>query len=202
MAGWADIAQYVFAITGVLAVGFAYVQIRSARAAARRARVYDYADAFNRMELLRASARHNERWPRWTVVSLTALTEVEQAEWMRLPNLIEEVAYLYNRKALDRDVAAELLGVYVEKLWKSSERLIHELRLTYERPRLFVDWERMQADTWKRRGVSAPLGVDPPALRPEPPSQVNILQWIFSAEYRRFIRQYYPTRRQRPPWGW
>jgi len=184
MAGWADVAQYAFAITGMAALGFAYVEIRGARAAARRQRVYDYADTFNQLDMLRASARHRDQWPKWTHEEFDAVPIEARAEWMRLPNLIEEVAYLYNQKALDLDVASELLGVYIEKLWESSEGLVRELRASLENPRIFVDWERMQNDTWRRRGAPGPYGrpVSAPPAELEPFSRVR---WIFSAEYRR-----------------
>lgn len=183
MAGWADIAQYVFALTGAAALGFAWMQVRTSRAAARRSRVYEYADAFNQLDLLKAAAEHKKKWSEWTVADLAALTEVEVAEWMRLPNIVEEVAYLYNHNALDQDVAAELLGVYVERLWVATERLAKELRKAEKRPKVFTDWEKMQHDTWKRRGAPAPLGVGPSI---EPRSE---WKWHFSAEYRRDYRK-------------
>jgi hypothetical protein len=183
MAGWADIAQYAFALTGAIALGFAWIEVRTNRASARRSRVYEYADAFNQMELLEAAAEHKERWSVWTVADLHGMTEVEQAKWMRLPNIIEEVAYLYNNDALDQDVAAELLGVYVERLWVATERLANELRKAEKRPKVFVDWERMQADTWKRRGAPAPLGVGP-SIEPR-----SAWKSTFSAEYRRDYRR-------------
>lgn len=183
MAGWADIAQYVFALTGAAALGFAWMQVRTSRAAARRNRVYEYADAFNQLDQLKAAAEHKKKWSVWTVADLEALTEVEVAEWMRLPNIVEDVAYLYNRKALDRDVAAELLGVFVERLWVATERLARELRKAEQRPKIFVEWEKMQQDTWARRGAPAPLGVGPSI---EPRSE---WRWHFSAEYRRDYRR-------------
>jgi hypothetical protein len=191
MAGWADVAQYVLALTGAAALGFVYLQVRTNRAAERRGRVYDYADAFNAVELLRASAEHKAKWPEWTVEDLKAMSEVEQAECMRLPNIIEEVAYLYNHKALDRNVAAELLGVYVECLWDASEGLIRELRVAEGRPQIFIDWEQMQGDTWRRRGLPGPVG---PILAAATPSTaqaapVSRAKWLLSAEYRRNHRK-------------
>jgi hypothetical protein len=152
LSGWAAIAQFVLALSGVAALIGAYAQVRIGRAAALRGRVYDYADALNQLDMLRASAMYEERLPR-TVADLKSLTEVAQAELMHLPNIIEEIAYLYNHGALDRNVAAELLGVYVERLWQTSESLVKEMRVDEQRPRVFIEWERMQADSWKRRGA-------------------------------------------------
>jgi hypothetical protein len=161
LAGWADIAQYVIAISAVVALAGAAAQLRISHHQARRERVFAYADLLNTLDNLRATAEHQERWSQWTATELNALTEGKQAEQMRLPNMVEEIACLYNRRVLDRDLAAELLGIYVEKLWKASERLIRELRDVEHRPRIFVEWEAMQAETWKRRGSPGPGGVPP-----------------------------------------
>ena len=45
-----------------------------------------------------------------------------------MANLIEEVAFLYNRNLLDRNVAADILGFYVEPLWNASSSLVNEVR--------------------------------------------------------------------------
>jgi len=64
-----------------------------------------------------------------------------------MANLIEEVAFLYNRNLLDRDVAADILGAYVERLWGVSGSLVTEVRAKEGRPTFFSEWEEMQADT-------------------------------------------------------
>jgi len=202
LSGWGDIAQLVLALSGIAALVGAYAQIRTTQAGAHRARVYDYADLLNAREMLRATAKHTQQWPKWTAADFQALPDDEQLEWMRIPNIAEEIACLYNRDALDLDLAAELLGVWVERLWKASEDLVKELRGVEQRPRIFLDWERMQAATWKRRGALAPLGVRPSTHHRDPPSKVNRLRWVLSAEYRRLIRSYFPARGQRPPWTW
>jgi hypothetical protein len=161
MGGWADIAQYVIAISAVVALGGAAAQLRISHHQARRERVFAYADLLNTLDNLRATADHQTSWSQWTAADINALTGREQAEQMRLPNMVEEIACLYSRNVLDRDLAAELLGVYVEKLRKASERLIGELRDAEQRPRIFIEWEAMQKDTWKRRGAPGPGGVPP-----------------------------------------
>lgn len=157
--GWADIAQYVIAISAVVALVGAAAQLRISHNQARRERVYAYADALNQLDLLMATEKHRENWITWSAEDFKQLTDHQQAEQIRLPNLVEEIAYLYNQKVLDRRVAAELLGVYVEKLWIASKDLVEELRISEKRPRLFVDWEAMQNDTWKRRGAPGPGGI-------------------------------------------
>lgn len=159
--GWADLAQYVLAISAVVALVGAAAQLRISHHQARRERVYAYADALNQLDLLLATEKHRENWAKWSVDDFKQLTTHEEAEQLRLPNLVEEIAYLYNQKVLDRRVAAELLGVYVEKLWVASKDLVEELRVSENRPRLYVDWEAMQNDTWRRRGAPGPCGIPP-----------------------------------------
>jgi hypothetical protein len=72
LSGWAAIAQFVLALSGIAALIGAHAQVRIGRAAALRGRVYDYADALNQLEMLRASARYEEQLPQ-TVLELESL---------------------------------------------------------------------------------------------------------------------------------
>jgi hypothetical protein len=134
------------------------------------------------------TVRCHEEFPQFTAETFDALPPAEQLGWLRLPNLIEEIAYLYNCGVLDRDVAAELVGVYVERLWASCAKLLRELRVAEGRPRVFIEWERMQADTWRRRGVPGPLGIAPPA--PAIDREFHKLRYLLSADYRRYARRH------------
>jgi hypothetical protein len=151
LSGWEDIAQFVIAIAACIALLGAFAQLRLARANARRGRVYEYADRFNEVRTLRASAAYRIYWEQNTYADYDALKLPEQLECMRLPNLIEEVAFLYNRNLLDRNVAAELLGVYVERLWEASAPLIDAARDAEKRSSVFSEWEEMQRDTPARK---------------------------------------------------
>lgn len=149
--GWGDIAQFVIAITAVAALFGAFAQLRLNRASGRRGRVYEYADRFNDPDLLRASARYREYWKANTFADFSSLDLADQLEYLMLPNLIEEVATLYNRNVLDRNLAAQLLGVYVEVLWEASSPLVGEVRLEEDRATIYSEWEAMQNDTPSRR---------------------------------------------------
>jgi hypothetical protein len=149
--GWGDIAQFVIAIGGVLALAGAFGQLRLSRANARRGRVYEYADRFNDPVLLRAAARYREYWRNNTYADFDFLDLGDQLECLMLPNLIEEVAVLYNRNLLDRNLAAQLLGVYVEVLWQASIPLVSEVRQQENRSTIYSEWEEMQDYTPSRR---------------------------------------------------
>ncbi|HEV3319988.1 MAG TPA: hypothetical protein VG053_09755 [Solirubrobacteraceae bacterium] len=149
--GWGDIAQFVIAIGGVLALVGAFAQLRLSRANARRGRVYEYADRFNDPKLLRAAAGYKEFWKSHTFTHFDSLDLADQLECLMLPNLIEEVAVLYNRNLLDRNLAAQLLGPYVEVLWQASTPLVSEVRQKENRPTIYAEWEEMRDDTPDRR---------------------------------------------------
>src|SRR6202035_6124642 len=131
---WGDIAQFVIGIAGVLALLGAAAQLRSSRANARRARVYEYSDRFNQPEMIRLTARYTDYWEKHSYEDFRHLDRPIRAQWLVLPNFIEEVAALYNRNLLDRDVAAEVLGMYVEDLWASSLPLVTGQRTQRNNP--------------------------------------------------------------------
>jgi hypothetical protein len=145
--GWGDIAQFVIAIGGVGALIGVYLQLRLGHATSRRARVYDYADCFNKRDMLRASAEYVEYWESHAYAEFEAMSLADQLEHLMMANLIEEVAFLYNRNLLDRDVAADLLGFYVERLWGASSSFVAEVRAKEGRASFYSEWEEMQADT-------------------------------------------------------
>jgi hypothetical protein len=148
---WADIAQYAIAIAAYLALLGALTQILLSRADARRTRAYEYSDRFNKPSMRRRAARYREYFEDkpHSYKDFKKEKRVKRNELMLLPNVIEEVAALYHRKLIDRDVAAETLGPYVENLWEASLPFVSALRA--ERPGTFCDWEEMQRDTPGRR---------------------------------------------------
>jgi len=152
--GWADIAQFVIAIAGALALIGAPAQVRHSRTNARRTRVYEYADRVNEAAILPASADFTTYWATHSYEDYKSLDLVQQLEGRMLPNLIEEIAFLYNRRLLDRNVAAEILGIYVERLWTVGLPLTLGLRQD-RRPDVYAEWEEMKRDTPRRqrRGV-------------------------------------------------
>lgn len=197
LSGWGDFAQIVLAGTALAALGGAFWQLHVSRAATRRGRVFEYRDVLNSVESLQSTTKHMERWPQWTIGDFLALPESEQFEWLRLPNMVEQFAFLYNRNLIDRAVAAEHLGVYAERLWKASEHLIRGLRIAEQRPRIYVEWERMKDDTWRRRGAASPMGIiapEPTRFRP-PTTTLRRIRWALSADYRRECRKYGHHRR-------
>lgn len=197
LSGWADFAQIVLAGTALAALVGAIWQLHVSRAATRRGRVFEYRDVLNSVESLQSTAKHMEQWPQWTIDDFLDLPEGRQLEELRLPNMVEQFAFLYNRNLIDRSVAADQLGVYAERLWKASEHLVRGLRIALQRPRVFVEWERMKDDTWRRRGAASPMGVlapEPTQFQP-PTTALQRIRWVLSADYRRECEKYGQHRR-------
>jgi hypothetical protein len=148
---WGDIAQLAIAVTGVLAIFGAAVQIKVARSNARRARAYEYADRFNRPEMISLTARYTDYWKSHSFTDFEALSRQSKSKLLVLPNVIEEAAAAYERKLIDRDVAAQMLGVLVEVMWKCSHALVAGARADRHDDWIYAEWEAMQKDTFKRR---------------------------------------------------
>lgn len=149
---WADIAQFVIALAAALALLVAAVELSRSRANSRRVRAYQYSDRFNQLDMRRMAAEYRKYFEdeKHTYDDFMALDRVRRNELLMLPNLIEEVAALYHRKLIDRDVSAEVLGVYVEELWTGSREFVMAARIKRRRD-VFEEWERMVEDTPVRK---------------------------------------------------
>jgi hypothetical protein len=148
---WSYVAQLVIAGAGFLAVLGAAAQVIVARTHARRERVYTYADRFNHPEIISLTASYSEFWGSKTFVDFKALGAQDRSKLLVVPNLIEEMATTYNRNLIDRDAAAEMLGVLTEALWQESGALVGAARQERHNSWIYAEWEEMQKDTARRR---------------------------------------------------
>ncbi len=149
---WADIAQLVVAIAAIFALFGALAQLLVSRAQARRVRVYEYSDRING-EILGRIAAFQDYWDEHSYAQYRQLNRQHRLEGLFVANFIEEIAALYNRGLLDRDVAAEVLGIYVERAWTSAAKLVHGIRTndSLGNPTAYCEWEAMQKDTPNRQ---------------------------------------------------
>jgi hypothetical protein len=146
----AQIAVAAIAAAALLAAGW---QVRVARTTARRERAYKYSDRISEKRTILLIERYKRYWESTNMAAHMARSYASQTEWRALANWIEEVAAMYTRNLVDRDVIAETMGIYIEELWKASEGFINERRTSGDRPQpeLFTDWQWMQEDTRGRR---------------------------------------------------
>jgi hypothetical protein len=177
LGGWAAVAQYVFTLTTIGALGTAAWQLRQNAANAARDRTHVYVDRVTSRESLDEWHDLKAYWRFSGYTDFRRLPGRQQVEMLRLPNLLDEVGSVYNKGGLDRDLASELLGVYVEVLWESGKQFILDMRSIDQRNKVFDEWGRMQADTQARR--ENPLG------EREDPGGPSVIRWALSAQYRR-----------------
>jgi hypothetical protein len=150
---WSDVAQLVIAGAAILALVGATVQILLTRSLARRSLSYSYADRFNEPSMAIRIAKYQRYWDTHTYdqwYASAAVHDVTAQAILIVPNLIEEVATAYNRKLLDRNVAAMYLGSGIAVLWHSSAPLVTEARAATGDEWLYYEWQTMMADTQER----------------------------------------------------
>jgi hypothetical protein len=150
LAALGNIAQIVIAGASVSALFGAVTQIAVTRANARRARAYDYADRFNQPEIISLTARYTDYWDKHSFEDFSALSRQTRSKLLVIPNLIEEVAAAYNRNLIDRNVAAQMLGLLAEAMWERSRPLVEGTRKERDKW-IYAEWEEMQKDTLQRR---------------------------------------------------
>jgi hypothetical protein len=146
----ANLAQVVLAGAAVLALIGALVQIRVTRAIAKRQLAYEYLHRFNSLEILKLREELREFWKQAEWDTFKALTHQERGRLLIVPNLIEELGGIYNRRRLDRDVAALALGVMVEVVWNECQGLIKGCRAD-RGEWIYREWDDMRTDTRARR---------------------------------------------------
>ncbi len=147
---WSDIAQSVIAGAAIAALFGTIALVSITHRNARRARTYEYADRFNTAEMRKRAGEWREYLEANSYEDFKGRKWVERNDILLLANVIEEVAAMYNRGRLDRNVAAEAVGVYIEGLWEASKPFVIAARAD-KRADLFWDWEAMAADTPGRK---------------------------------------------------
>lgn len=146
----ADVAQIVLAGAAVLALIGAAIQIRVQRSIAKRQLAYEYLGRFSSRDVLELSSEFRVFWKAKTYTDFDVLGPEERSQMLVVPNLIEELGSLYNRRRLDRDVVALALGVLVELLWEEGQALIRGGKAD-RGEWVYCEWAEMQADTRLRR---------------------------------------------------
>lgn len=146
---WAQIATAAIACLALLG---AVIQIRLARAATRRNLAYEYFKRFNdpTMHRYRVCATEflNVKGPReaahWDQWRSRGLTQTKRLEIVLVLNFFEELAGMYNRKLVDRDVVCEAFYAYSTEEWDKAWWFIE--RCCRTAPRTMDQWRRMNSD--------------------------------------------------------
>jgi hypothetical protein len=134
LADWASIAQIVLAITAVLALAGAIWQTHASGSATRASITFGFTTRFSSpeflpyigktMELVKPSKDSAE-------VRFAAFHEMDREEQLAalvVPNLIEELAGMYNRGLLNKKITKDYFGDFARDLWVSGSWLFGSWR--------------------------------------------------------------------------
>jgi hypothetical protein len=144
LSGIGDIAQVAIAAAAVFGLGGVVIQVWIGRRHLHQERVFEYSRRFNEPSFIKLTARHTDFWQAHTYAQWKTLDREDRAEWLIVANFIEEIATLYNRGLVNRSVAAQVFGSYVENLWNHSLPLIQGARSDRSDDWIFAEWEEMK----------------------------------------------------------
>ena len=146
----ANLAQLAIAAALWLALVVGLIQVYVTRMIAKRQVAYTYFDRFTSEEIRTGISDARDFWEANDWAAFQGLSRSGRSELLVVPNLIEEVAHAYNRKQLDRGMAALVLGGLIERLWDDWQELVNRGR-QWRGESVYYEWSRMQADTRTRR---------------------------------------------------
>ncbi len=146
----ASIAQIALACIAALALIGAVAQALVTRSATRQTLTYNYTDRFADPALIPfrqktsdlfalSKATEDEKWEiyrRWSVE--------DKVEALLLPNLIEELAGMYNNGLLNKKIVEDFFGFTANELWNDGWWFIRRSRDTYAA--YYSQWETMLRD--------------------------------------------------------
>jgi hypothetical protein len=153
---WSYAAQLIIAGAGALAVLGAAAQVITGRNQAKRERAFAYADRFNQLEIIAITAEYADFWKTRSYAEFIKLPPEHRSRLLVVPNLIEEMAMTYNANLLDRNAAAQMVGVLAESTWTASGNLVASARQDRHNDWIYAEWEEMQKDTARRRLAGRP----------------------------------------------
>lgn len=151
LANWADIAQIVLALAALGALIGAIVQIHAAKTASRVAITYNCTERFSE-----TTRKHlTDAYDLFVLGGETAEDRFKDfLEWepprqldaLLVPNLIEEIAGMYNHDLLHKLIAKDFFGVLASDMWQLGSWFINLYRDHTEDVNFYRQWELMLID--------------------------------------------------------
>jgi hypothetical protein len=146
----AAISQVVLAAIAALALIGAIVQVLLTRSTTRQTLTYNYSNRFADPALIPFRKKTNELFAladttqdeKWDMYKKWPLEDRIAA--LVLPNLIEELAGMYNNCLLNRKITKEFFGYTANDLWSHGWWFIDRSRRTYDG--YYSQWEEMLKD--------------------------------------------------------
>lgn len=149
---WADISQIVVAVIAALALLGAVVQIMQARSAARETLTYNFTHRFSHPEFLPYHQKTNDLFDfeegegtanqQWDLYESWSVEEKVAA--LLVPNLIEEMAGMYNKDLLQKQIARDFFGYSALTFWRAGWWFIKRSRES--NPEYYRQWQTMLED--------------------------------------------------------
>jgi hypothetical protein len=167
------ISQIVLALIAALALIGAVAQALLTRSDTRQTLTYNYTHRFSDPALIPyrqktadlLAVKEGEEDARWDVFRRMSLAD--QLAVLVLPNLVEELAGMYNNNLLNKKIAKDFFGFTAYRLWEEGWWFTQRARRTYAD--YYAQWEKMLRDM----GYRLP---DPAAVETKHPRQDSNLR--------------------------
>jgi hypothetical protein len=168
LADWAAISEIALVVIAALALLGAGLQVWQARAAARETLTYNFTHRFSHPEVLCYHQRTSD------LFDLAAKETTAEERWLEfhawkvedriaallLPNLIEEMAGMYNEGLLHKRITKDFFGYTALDFWELGWWFISRTRLSHRN--YYCQWEAMLEDM----DLLLPTGLVPGGARP------------------------------------
>jgi hypothetical protein len=153
LAGWADVAHIVIAVVALPALIATYLQVRSSREASKGDRektqvslTYQYSERLpaliiDHMRDTKKLDRIDNPDKKYAVFSRWPSDKYLRA--LAVPNLIEEIAGMFNLGLLHKPLATDFFGGAARDLWDEWLWFIERLRASEKDADYYVQWELM-----------------------------------------------------------
>ncbi|HKF84060.1 MAG TPA: hypothetical protein VKB23_13990 [Solirubrobacterales bacterium] len=148
LADWAAIAQIALAVLALGALVGAMVQIRAARSTSQVAITYNYTERFSEVTRKHLADAYGllllgGEAPEDRFLAFLDWDPLKQLDALVVPNLIEEIAGMYNHGLLHRAIAEDFFGVLAAEMWQTGSWFITRYRDHADDRDFYCQWEKM-----------------------------------------------------------
>jgi hypothetical protein len=150
------IAEAATALIALFAFAGAIYQLRRTHKTTLETRAHQYLQRYDEPHLLPyivkthavigGEAQHADRIATWDEMSFA-----EQLDALLFLNFWEELAGMYNRKLVDREIVAEWFGDAAIAYWQMAEWLVLHQRDELPEDGIYIEWEKMCADIKRKQ---------------------------------------------------
>ena len=158
---WAAVAQIALAIIALAALIAGIAQLKAARTSSRVEITYNYTERFSTLARDHLAAFYDlalipGKTPSERLSTFLSWETDKQLDSLVVPNLIEEIAGMYNKNLLHKAIIREFFGVLACDLWQKNAWFIVEYRRHTDDQAFYRQWEKMLKSIGKAKeaGIS------------------------------------------------